>query len=84
MTAEENQMFTTVRKINQYFRKATRADVNTLLSAIILSDRQLKVFDMFYIKKYNIGYIADTLCVSQTVICEELKTIRNKISVIIP
>ena len=76
-------MSATVKKINQYFKKATRADVNELLTKIILSVRQTRVFEMFYLKHQNIDFIADTLGCSPTVISEELKLIRDKISVII-
>jgi predicted DNA-binding protein YlxM (UPF0122 family) len=72
-----------VRTINAYFKIATRADVNELLSKIILSERQTRVFEMFYLKRQNIGFIADTLGFSERVISEELETIRHKISVII-
>ena len=72
-----------VRTINAYFKIATRADVNELLSKIILSDRQMKIFEMFYEKRQNIGYIADTLGYSERVISEELEMIRHKISAII-
>ena len=74
----------TVKKINQWFRTATRADVNDLLSKIILSERQTRIFEMFYIKRQNIGFIADTLGFSERVICEELFMIRDKISAVIP
>jgi hypothetical protein len=76
-------MNATVRRINHWFRTATRADVNNLLSKIIFSERQTRIFEMFYLKRQNIGFIADTLCCSQTVISEELCLIRDKISVII-
>lgn len=72
-----------VQTINAYFKIATRADVNNLLSKIILSERQQRIFEMFYIKRQNIGFIADTLGFSERVISEELDIIRRKISVII-
>lgn len=72
-----------IKKINSYFKTATRADVNDLLSKIILTERQTRIFEMFYIKRQNIGFIADTLYVCPAVISDELKTIRNKIAVII-
>lgn len=68
-----------VRTINAYFKIATRADVNELLSKIILSERQTRIFEMFYLKRQNIGFIADTLGFSERVISEELNTIREKI-----
>jgi len=73
-------MYATVRRINQWFRTATRADVNNLLSKIILSDRQIRIFEMFYIKRQNIGFIADTLGFSERVVSDDLNLIRDKIS----
>lgn len=76
-------MYSIVRTINAYFKIATRADVNELLSKIILSERQTRIFEMFYIKRQNIGFIADTLGFSERVISEELDLIRRKISTVI-
>ena len=39
-----------------------------------------KIFEMFYIKKQNIDFIADSLCVCKIVVNNELKIIRNKIA----
>lgn len=76
-------MFATVRAINKFFRLVKKSELDNIMSEVILSDRQKEVFDMFYLKRKNIGYIADTLCVSQTVINVELKAIRDKIYAII-
>ena len=76
-------MHSIVRTINAYFKIATRADVNDLLSKIILSERQTRIFEMFYLKRQNIGFIADTLGFSERVISEELDLIRHKISAVI-
>lgn len=76
-------MYSIVRTINAYFKIATRADVNELLSKIILSERQQRIFEMFYLKRQNIGFIADTLGFSERVISEELDIIRHKISAVI-
>lgn len=67
-----------VRTVNAYFKIATRADVNELLSKIILSERQQRIFEMFYLKRQNIGYISDNLYISERVVSEELNIIRNK------
>ena len=72
-----------IREINQFFKTATRADVNELLEKIILSERQTRIFEYFYLKDMNIGFIADTLGCSPSVISEELNEIRCKISVVI-
>ena len=76
-------MHITVRRINHWFSKATRSDVNDLLGKIILSERQTRIFEMFYLKRQSIGFIADTLGSSQPVICRELGVIRDKISTVI-
>ena len=55
-----------IKRINAYFKTATRADVNELLSKIILSERQTRIFEMFYLKRQNIGFIADSLFMSKT------------------
>lgn len=73
-------MFLTVRTVNRWFRSASRADLDELLSKIILSERQSKILEMFYVRRQNIGFIADTLCVSPTVVSVELSEIRSKIS----
>lgn len=72
-------MSATVLKINSFFKTATRADINDLLSKMLLSERQTRIFEMFYIKRQNIGFIADELCISQTVVNRELFVIRDKI-----
>lgn len=74
----------TVIRINAYFKTATRADINDLLSKLVLTDRQTRIFEMFYLKRQTIGFIADTLYISQRVVCEELNTIREKIKKAIP
>lgn len=67
------------RKINEFFRKAVKKDVDKVKSEIILSERQQKIFEMFYIKKQSIDFIADSLCVCKMVVNNELKIIRIKI-----
>lgn len=71
-------MLEAVRKVNSYFKSATRAEVDNLLSQIILSERQADTFDMYYIKKKDVGFIADRLYVSISVINTELRIIRDK------
>ena len=68
-----------VKAVNSFFKNAVKSDVERLKEDIILSDRQDTIFQMFYIKRKDIGFIADSLCVSQAVINRELKRIRDKI-----
>ena len=72
-----------ILKINSFFKTALKSEVEQVKEKIVLSERQEKIFDMFYIKKVDIGFIADSLYVSVSVINEELRTIRKKIIKII-
>ena len=71
------------RKINSFFRGALRKDIDNIRNEILLSERQEKIFTMFYIQKKDIGFIADTLCVCRMVINNELKIIRGKVAKIL-
>lgn len=69
----------TVRIVNRFFNRASKADIDGILAEIVLSERQSKVFDLYFIKKHNVGFIADSLYVSPTVIYREICRIRNKV-----
>ena len=71
------------KRINDFFRKAIKKDVDDIESELVLSDRQRIIFTMFYIQKKNIDYIADSLCVCKMVVNNELKAIRNKMAKIL-
>lgn len=73
-----------IKRINRFFKNANKAEIDGVMVKVYLSDRQSKVFEMFYLKRQNIGYIADTLNCSASVISEELNVIRCKINSIIP
>lgn len=75
-------MSKSVKIINSYFRTATRAEVDTLLEKIVLSERQRTVFDMYYMKKKDVGFISDTLGYCPSVITNELSAIRAKIALV--
>ena len=68
-----------IKFINSFFKQAIKENVNEVKSKIILSERQEKIFEMFYIKRNDINFIADTLGVCPMVINNELKAIRQKI-----
>lgn len=69
-----------IRNINKFFRKAIKKDIDEIKSELILSERQQQIFEMFYIKRQNIDFIADTLCVCKMVVNNELKIIREKLA----
>lgn len=68
-----------IKRINTFFRTALKDDVDSLRERIILSQRQERIFDMFYVKKNDIGFIADSLNVCVSVVNDELRLIRWKI-----
>lgn len=72
-----------VKKINRFINSANVEDIKIIKSKIILSERQGEIFEMYYLKKKNCGFIADSLCVSQSVITKELHSIRGKIICVI-
>ena len=69
-----------IKRINEFLKKAVKKDIDKINSEIILSDRQMEIFEMFYFKKQNIDCIADSLCVCKMVVNNELKIIRKKIA----
>lgn len=76
-------MASTVKTINAYFKHAIKSDVNDILSKLILTERQNKVFSMFYLEKKDIDFIADSLNVCRTVVNTELRLIRSKVQKVI-
>lgn len=68
-----------IKRINRFFRTALRDDVDSIRGSIALSERQKRIFDMFYVRKNDIGFIADSLNVCVSVVNDELRLIRGKI-----
>lgn len=68
-----------VKRVNSFFKTAMKSEIDTVLSDVIFTDRQQKIFDMFYLKRFNIGFIADTLNVCPMVVNNDLKIIRIKL-----
>ena len=76
-------MATIIKKINSFFKTAIKSDVDNVKNQIVLTDRQKQIFDMFYIRKLDINFIADSIGVCPMVINNELKIIRLKLIKII-
>lgn len=72
-------MYSDVRRINNFFRIANKLDVENIKSTVLFTERQESIFDYYYIKKKDVGFIADTLYISESVIKREIRTIREKI-----
>ncbi len=72
-------MSQSVRQINDFFKTAVKKDLDNVSEELLLSDRQERIFRMFYIRRLDINFIADSLGVCPLVISNELKTIRKKL-----
>ncbi len=72
-------MSQSVKEINKFFKTAIKSDLNGVKEELLLSDRQDKIFHMYYIRKLDINFIADDLGVCSLVVSNELKTIRKKL-----
>ena len=68
-----------VRRVNSFFRDAIRSDVDGLPEELLLTDRQKRIFTMFYIERKDISFISDTVFISPRAVEKELRTIRRKI-----
>lgn len=68
------------KRINEFFRLATKAEVKEVKDNIYITDHLEKVFDMFYLQHKDIEFIAYTTGCSKAKINGDLKLIREKIS----
>ena len=67
------------RRVNRFFSTALRSRVNEVRDEILLTERQQRIFDMFYVERRDITFIADTLFVSPDCVKKELRRIRRKL-----
>lgn len=68
-----------IKVVNEFIKKAPRKELESVMSEICFSDRQKEVFELCCIRKLGIDFVADTLNVCSMVVNRELKTIKNKI-----
>jgi DNA-directed RNA polymerase specialized sigma24 family protein len=68
------------KKINQFFRLATRKEVQEIKDKIYISEHLEQVFNMYYIQKKSIGYIADITGYDISKINRDLRLLREKIN----
>lgn len=73
-----------VKRVNRFFTTANRDEIEAVLGKLILSDRQSQIVEMFYLRKLNIDYIADTLGFCSNVVDRDLLIIRKKLDPVIP
>ena len=71
------------KKINNFFRLATRSEVQEVKDKIYISEHLEQVFRMYYIEKKSIGYIADITGYDISKINRDLRLLREKMSKIL-
>lgn len=68
-----------VRTVNEFYRHTDKLTAQRVEDALMLTDRQRSILDLFYHRRYSVGDIADRLCTSQWTIYRELCAIRSKL-----
>jgi len=68
------------KKINQFFKFATRKEVQELKGKIYITERLERVFTMFYIEKKSINYIADETGFCERTVKKDLELLRTLIN----
>lgn len=71
------------KKINEFFRCATRQEVKQVKDNIYISEHLETVFNMFYLERKDIDYIAYKTGYSRGKIEADLRLLRSKISKLI-
>ena len=67
------------KKVNRFFRHAVKRDIEGLEEQLLLTDRQFKIYSLFYLKHKDINYISDCVFISPRAVEKELRLIREKI-----
>ena len=68
------------KKVNEFFSSATRNEVKQIKDNIYISEHLNDVFEMFYIQKKTVDYIAYKTEYSKGKIEADLRLIRKKLS----
>lgn len=68
------------KRVNEFFKLATKSEVTKIKEELYFSDHLQEVFDMFYIQKKDIDYIAYKTNFSKGKIEADLRLIRKKLS----
>ena len=68
------------KKVNRLLKDATKAEVKEIKDKIYISEHLEEVFDMFYLQKLEINFIAYKLGYSKGKIEADLRLLRSKLS----
>jgi predicted DNA-binding protein YlxM (UPF0122 family) len=67
------------KKVNRFFDRAVKRDIEGLEDQLLLTDRQYKIFTLFYLERKDINYISDQVFLSPSSVEKDLRKIRKKI-----
>jgi hypothetical protein len=71
------------KRVNEFFKSATRNEVKQVKDNIYISEHLNTVFEMFYIQKQDIEFIAFKTGYSRGKIEADLRLLRKKLSKLI-
>lgn len=71
------------KRVNEFFKSATRLEVKAVKDNIYISEHLNTVFEMFYIQKKDIEFIAFKTGYSRGKIEADLRLLRKKLSKLI-
>lgn len=71
------------KKVNEFFSSATRSEVKQIKDNIYISEHLNDVFEMFYLQRKTVDYIAYKTGYSKGKIESDLRLIRKKLSKLI-
>lgn len=71
------------KRVNEFFKCATRSEIKQIRDEIYITEHLNLVFEMFYIQKKDIDYIAYTTGYSRGKIEADLRLLRKKLSKLI-
>ena len=67
------------KQVNRFFRNAVRRDIEGLHEQLLLTERQYRIYSLFYLERKDINYISDCVYISPRAVEKELRLIRRKI-----
>lgn len=68
------------KRVNEFFKLATKSEISKIKNELYFSDHLQKVFEMFYIQKKDIDFIAYKTNYSRGKIESDLRLIRKKLN----
>jgi len=68
------------KRVNEFFKLATKSEISKIKNELYFSDHLLQVFEMFYIQKKDIDFIAYKTNYSRGKIEADLRLIRKKLN----